>query len=275
MTRLLVTGGGGAGAPLLWRFWGQIYEVYFADCDPLACPPEIPFQRFHQIPRAGEPHFPEALAELCRKLEIDLLIPAVDEELPIMPLLRREGIDVLLPDEWYVHIMLDKLASMRELEKRGIPVPRTVIAKPRQGRGSRDVYVEQERLGGQEYTVQMVADRNGNLRAIVPVRVDVKRGVTIRGTSTPQFGVMVACGAIHEALPFVGCVNVQGILTEERGFIPFEINPRISTTTGLALAGGIDPVAIWFAPTPPVLTKWELFQPVSLHRTWQNTIRYT
>lgn len=283
VTRLLVTGGGGAGAPLLWRFWHDKYEVHFADADPLSFSPEIPSERCHTIPKGGAPDFAEKLITLCEWLKVDLVIPAVDEELPIMPLIRRAGFDVLLPDEWYVHIMLDKYASMRELEKRGIPVPKTVIAKPRQGRGSDGVYVEQERLEGQEYTVGVMADREKQLRWITPVRVDYKRGITIRGELDHCQDVVDGCWKIHAALPAAGYYNVQGILTTDRGFVPFEINPRISTTTGISLAAGFDPSVEWLSAatlrtgdaTWTSLYRQSFARRVSLSRSWLNTIRYT
>lgn len=270
MTRLLVTGGGGAGVPMLWEFWHKRYEVHFADCDPLAFSPEIPAARCHVIPKGGAPDFERSLLDLCRSLGIDLLIPQVDEELPIMSAIRRAGYDVLLPDEWYVHTMLDKLGSMRELGARGIPVPRTVIGKPRWGRGSRDLMVEQECLEGQEYTVQAVADSRKVLRCIVPVLVKAKRGITIRGRTDYRLPVMDACRHIHDVLPFAGCVNVQGMLTDS-GFRPFEINPRFSTTTGLALAVGVDPVAIWLGRD---VGSWPQ-RSVTLRRTWQNHLAYS
>ena len=271
MKRLLVTGGGGAGAPLLGRFWSPLYEVHFADADPLAFSDEIPDLRRHVIPNGGTPGFEAALLRLCEWLKVDLLIPAVDEELPVMPAVRRAGIDVLCPDdEWYVHNMLDKLGSMRELGKRGVPVPRTVIGKPRWGRGSRDLMVEQEHLDGLEFSVQVMADKNKRLREVVPVRVDLKRGVTIRGAVDWDHDVIGQCVAIHQALPFAGTANIQGML-KDGTFLPFEINPRISTTTGLALAVGADPIAVWFGQ--PIHTDYSK-QP-SLSRSWQNTIRYT
>lgn len=251
---------------LLWEGWRGTHEIHFADANPMAVAPMGPPW---PLPRAGHPDYERAILTLCQTLRIDLVIPAVDEELPLMPLVRRGGFDVLLPDEWFVHIMLDKLSGFRELARRGAAVPRTVIAKPRVGRGSREVFVEQEELQGQEYTVQMMADRTGNLRHVVPVRVAHKRGITLRGQVDLHPLVITACETLHSILPGAGCYNIQGILTEDRGFLPFEINPRLSTTTGLALLCGYDPLAVWYGEPTDSPKRTATFQ-----RTWQNTIQF-
>ena len=40
--------------------------------------------------------------------------------------------------------------------------------------------VLQEIIEGQEYTIMMVADNRSRLMAIVPVKVNIKRGITLR-----------------------------------------------------------------------------------------------
>ena len=91
----------------------------------------------------------------------------------------------------------------------------------------------------------MAADRSGQLRAVVPVRVAIKRGITLRAATDCDQAVITACTAIHEANPVPGCYNIQLIKTKTGDVKPFEINPRISTTACLALAAGIDFIDIY------------------------------
>ena len=180
---------------------------------------------------------------------------------------------------------------MNHLASIGIMVPRTdllvgmmrmpCIVKPRVGRGSRGVTlcrsadmarsmvafassesVVQEYLEGQEYTVTCVADQQMNLRAVVPVKVGLKRGVTLRAETDHDEAVTALCVAIHKADPFSGIVNVQCIKAADGTVKPFEINPRISTTTCLAMAAGVDVLGLalsdGLAP----------FRHVSLRRSW-------
>ncbi len=279
--RVLFTGGGGAGTPALAQLLGDRYEVHAADADPLRIAPVIPRDRAHVIPLATDPGFVAELSGLCARLAIDVLVPGVDEELlPIADARSEFGATrVLLPEADFVASMLDKLEFAERLQSSNVPVPRTVrldraeewssfpcIVKPRHGRGSRGVSVVtdeaalramimgmgaaahgnvvQEHIPGQEYSVQMIAGPEGGLRAAVPARILLKRGITISAVTDVDDVVMQACLAQHRALPATGVYNIQGIRTDDGRFLPFEVNPRVSTTLCLAVAAGIDAVAL-------------------------------
>jgi carbamoyl-phosphate synthase large subunit len=282
MIKVLFTGGGGAGNEALYRLLGQRYALHFGDADVLAINPNIPEDRRHQLPWASDPNFVDKMSGLCKRLNIDLLVPGVDEEL--LALARdADGLAptrVLLPHADYVETMLDKLHMVAALSAKKIPVPFSqtladdlknisfpCISKPRSGRGSRDVkelssisdaimlksalgplakqMLVQEKIEGVEYTVQMLADAHGRLCAVVPVRVGIKRGITLRAETETEPRVITACCAIHQAISTEGCYNIQLIMTLEGDVFPFEINPRISTTLCLVVAAGIDPIAIF------------------------------
>lgn len=282
MIKVLFTGGGGAGSEALYRLMEQHYMVHFGDAEIMAIDPIIPEDRRHQLPWASDPDFVGKMANLCNQLGIDLLVPGVDEEL--LALARNANVlaptRLLLPHADYVETMLDKLQMIRSLSEKNISVPfsRTLaddlkgirfpcISKPRNGRGSRDVRVLnfseeatalrlaagvaaekillQEKIEGTEYTVQMVADAGGQLHAIVPVKVNIKRGITLRAETEAEPQVIAACHMMHQAIPAGGCYNIQLMLTAEGRALPFEINPRVSTTLCLVVAAGIDPIAIF------------------------------
>lgn len=219
--------------------------------------------------------------------------------------------DVLLPDFTFVSRHLDKLASMRTLAEAGIAVPHTCrhvpskgihswpsfpfVLKPREGRGSRDVavvdsiddgmahvtrsrrpavdFINQELLSGQEYTVTCVADRWKRLRAVVPVRVLLKRGITIRAETDADEAIIEACRRIHAADPWAGCVNIQAIKAEDGTVRPFEINPRVSTTTCLAIAAGVDVIGLAFGDAEgDGLVPFT--RGLQLHRSWRSEFRW-
>ena len=247
----------------------------------------------------------DAIDRLCRDLAVDLLVPGVDEEL-LAVARARSGVapDVLLPPVAFVETHLDKLTSQTFLKSRGIPVPETeplparrhvafpCVVKPRRGRGSRDVatvrsedeleahlvisrrppedFIAQELLEGQEYTVTMVADRTGTLRAVVPVKVAIKRGITVRAETDRDGSVVAACTAIHAASPAAGCVNIQLVKTAAGDVKPFEVNPRISTTTCLALAAGVDFIDLYLGGGGPPSGLIEFRDHLRLRRSWHN-----
>ena len=276
--RVLFTGGGGAGSEALNRLLSPNYEVYFADADLNSVSQNINSEKCHEIPMANDPHFVNSIVSLSKKLKLDLLVPTVDEEL--LPLRDAEdAMDcrILLPSKDFISLHLDKLKSAQCLINAGLPAPRTsivgemqeefpLILKPRTGRGSRNVsivsskqeldaqlllsrmeaskFIVQELVHGQEYTVMMVANAEKKLRAVVPVLVGHKKGITIEAETVNDKEIICACTKIHELNPVSGYYNIQ-LIKEDGGSVkPFEINPRVSTTACLGLAAGVDFVAI-------------------------------
>lgn len=307
MKRLLFTGGGGAVYEALCRLWQSRYDMHFVDANPDAFSPDLPRERCHVGPLGSDPGFAAATAALCKKLNVDLLVPAVDEELRHAARVGEiaPGLAIMLPGTDYVVTMLDKLKMAESLRGKRLPVPRTVtferiaeigfpcFAKPRHGRGSRgvqilrdaaaaaayrtlsgladDQIVVQDLLEGQEYTVMMAADREARLHAVVPVKVLLKRGITLRAETEANAAVIDVCAAIHRALPTTGCYNIQLCLTSNQSVLPFEINPRISTTFCLGAAAGVDPVDIFLRNEPP-RGLCEFRAGVKLQRSWHNHI---
>ena len=93
--RLLFTGGGGAGTEALLRLLSPSYEVFFADADLGAKHFSLADYQWYQIPFANEPEFSNEIVNLCHQLQIDLLIPTVDEELlPIAKMSKNFNFDV-------------------------------------------------------------------------------------------------------------------------------------------------------------------------------------
>ncbi len=263
--RILFTGAGGAAFEWLWRHWQGRYHLYFADADLDAIHPIIPRRRCVAVLPAGPKQFVNDLMEQVDDLDIKLIIPSVDEELPHLCSLPG----VVLPGCWFVAMCLDKLTLTARLKEAGFKPPETQISKPRFGRGSRDVHLVQERLEGPEYTVMMAADQDSRLGAIVPVRVKCKRGLTVHGITENTGSVVEVCRAIHDIFKPAGCYNIQGMLTRD-GFRPFEINPRISTTFILGAAAGVDPVHIWRHGAPSDLVPFH--EGAQLRRYWHNHI---
>jgi carbamoyl-phosphate synthase large subunit len=305
--RILFTGGGGAGNEAIYRLWKDKYDLQFADADPDAINPAIPAERRHAILLATAPEFVSGLSELCNSLDVDVLVPGVDEELPLMPEMSDllKNTDILVPPARFVSLAMDKLETANEILAQGLPAPQTTtmadmknalfpcFAKPRRGRGSRGIRILANReeaeayfvlsglpgdqillqhlLTGREFTVMMAADRRANLHAVIPVEIEIKRGVTIRATTNPDQSVIDGCRAIHDAFRPQGCYNIQLMLDEENRVMPFEINPRISTTFCLGIAAGADPVEIFSLESgPDRLTRFQ--HGLSLHRHWANVI---
>lgn len=299
--RILFTGGGGAGNEAIWRKLHESHDLFFADANPEAIDPIIPLDRRIAIPFARDAKFAEALYEVCIRYRIDILVPGVDEELIIASEFHSVApFKVLLPSREFVELMLDKLAASHAIAAAGLSVPETrpisnscgmqfpLIAKPRSGRGSRgvmkldhpeqikaylelqgqspDAFIAQELARGQEYTVFVAADEYGQLRAVVPVKVLVKRGITINAVAERHPLIVRYVQQFQSHFQAAGLYNLQCTVDEEGQVWPFEINPRISTTFCLALESGYSP----FSPQDEQGLLFEPSYPVSLQRHWKN-----
>ena len=301
--RLLFTGGGGAGSEALWTLLSEKHDLHFADSNPGAIHPIIPASRRHALPLASATNFIRDVRRLAELLQAELVVPGVDEELPHFASARELFNSVIVvPQLPFVEMALDKQsfaswinqilplsATTRNLLQTDALLSPPVIVKPRTGRGSRGLhlvqtdvelsslrdflgskardYVQQEYLSGQEYSVQVIVDQAGKLAAIVPVRIVRKRGITLEGVTDNPAQVIETCQHLHNSWPTPGIYNVQGILVADRGFIPFEINPRPSTTLCLAIAAGVDVFAVYTkAPENFVTGKPGVF----MHRYWSS-----
>lgn len=277
MTTILLTGAGGAVIPGLIKHLQSNYgyRVLAADMDSYA----IGFfwaDKGFVIPPGNSPDFLPAIRRICRQENVNVFIPLVDEELVAALELESDGIPVLLPRRPFVEICLDKFALMHKLNAAKILIPDThlacddlsgvnfpAIVKPRTGRGSRGVgivrsqkeltnfmtasplkpeaLIVQTYIDGTEFTVSVTVWRDGKVQAVVPKEIICKKGITRLAVTRHNFQIDRICRDIQEGLQADGPFNVQLRLNKDTGVpMPFEINPRFSTTVSLTIAAGVD-----------------------------------
>lgn len=162
--RVLVTGcGGPAGRSLAKQFAELDHTVYGVDMEPQENPA---FASITAVPAASHPEFLPELTSVVRNLRIDLVIPTVSEELPLIAEYVETanwGADTMISDSGPVRTADDKYLTMAHSRAAGVGVPlfalpsdfsRTsealdfaggaVVLKPRIGRGGRGVRVIEE-----------------------------------------------------------------------------------------------------------------------------------
>ena len=234
-------------------------------CDTHAYHPgEVLFDETDVIAEAGDPAFPDTLAEVVRRHQVDLVVPVFEAEIGLLDReatsQSRVGTPVLLPSTSAVCIGLDKLATARFLEHHGLDHPWTQLAgesepralpcilKPRRGNGGcgvlriadpsladcyrrlrpDDLWQELLLPDDQEYTCGLYRSARGEVRVMATRRV-WRHGKTCAGTVTRDRRIEGYLAAIAEGLQLQGSINVQLRLTP-RGPVAFEINPRFSGT---------------------------------------------
>jgi carbamoyl-phosphate synthase large subunit len=228
------------------------------------------------VPLTTDPQYIPIIKSICFRERIHLLIPTIDDELPLFgrhieEFLARE-IRVAVSSEKTNRICNDKYASYEFFRSHGIQFARTwlpeqlkyerlpypLFLKPRNGRGSVGAFaiknerelrffleyvpgpVVQEYLEGKEYTVDLLADFSGKVISVVPrERMVVRSGVTDRGQTVNDSRMIELAVSAARALEIRGPANVQ--MKVDAGIATiFEVNPRFSGGIPLTIAAGAD-----------------------------------
>ena len=232
--------------------------------------------RHYIVPLTTDKRYISIIKSICFKERIHLLIPTIDDELPLFgshaASFLEMGVRVAVSSAETGTICNDKYETAQFLADKGLPVPKTwlphqldfsnltypMFLKPRQGRGSVGAHpindemelryflshvpdpVVQEFLPGREFTLDVLADFNGKIISVVPrERLVVRSGVTDRGQTWNNPALIKLGAEVAEALQIRGPANVQLKWHEERGSV-FEVNPRFSGGISLTMAAGAD-----------------------------------
>jgi carbamoyl-phosphate synthase large subunit len=300
LKNILITGAGGAGSVEIWNLLKKKYNLYFCDRDISLINNLIPFNKKFKIPSAEKKSFVKIITALMKRLKIDLLVPTVDEEIGKI-LSKNKNIEhIYVPPKIISLIFLDKFKTSIFLKKnnfhnletclvknkKDFPKKKNLIVKPRLGRGSRMVHrmstysqfksyltlykiswkdvIVQRFVEGQEYTIFVDVDINGNLKAIVPIKVLNKKAITLHGVTENNKRIINFIKDFNSKFKFRNSYNVQLIIKMNKIYV-IEINPRISTTFVMTLKLGYDPFA--------KKNNRAIFLPnkkLTLKRTWNN-----
>lgn len=274
-TTIAFSGAGGAGTIYAIRKLRPRYRIVAMDMNPSAYGLKLA-DAAHTVPAANAPGYIGALAGILKKENVAVYIPLIDEELLPMKELGRKlpRLKIIMPSHGFTRICLDKYLLANTLAENGLPAPKTFllsefaagqlpypfIIKPKTGRGSRGFarinnaqefgkavaaisdrtrWLAQEELNGTEYTVSVVVSQKNKVLSVVPKEVIEKKGITRIGVTRRSEAIAGLAKAIASKLSPRGPFNIQLMLTK-RGPVPFEINPRFSTTTSLTMESGVD-----------------------------------
>jgi carbamoyl-phosphate synthase large subunit len=250
-------------------------KVWVTDYDRMA--PGLRFADGYDIaPLSSSADYIPTLLDVCRKRRIKMIIPSIDEELPLLGRHKKDFMDIgvipLVSDERVGLICNDKSRTAAFFAGNGFPFAKTfhpgevdpdsaqypLFIKPRSGRGSIDAHfvkdanelkfftsyvanpVVQEYLEGREYTIDVLAGLDGRILSVVPrERLVIRSGVSDKAKTHRNMKLIGLCKTICERLGVVGPVNMQ--CKVNNGKISFfEINPRFSGAIQLTIASGAD-----------------------------------
>ncbi len=252
-------------------------KVYAADVDRTA-PGLYEADRGFLVPGVTDSNYIDELLNLCKREKINLVIPLIDPELPVLARVRdmfyRYGIRLLVSSPEVIDTGSDKLKTFEFFAGYEIPTPNTIsvseylggnkrisfplIIKPRFGSAGKDVIIchneediaffskripepiIQEYLKGEEVTIDILCDFENAVISVVPRQRLKVRGGEVERALTRREDLLLDWGKrIAECLKPEGPINIQCFLTE-KGPVFTEINPRFGGGYPLSYYAGAD-----------------------------------
>jgi carbamoyl-phosphate synthase large subunit len=123
-----MTGAGAPGAAGILRClqFHPLFEIFMADANPNATGRWL-HAEFETIPAAGDKNFIAAVKDICASQKIDVILPLVTAELPVLSKHKKDfqdqGTRVIVSEEEPLAIANDKSRLYQFLEWRDIAVP--------------------------------------------------------------------------------------------------------------------------------------------------------
>ena len=237
-------------------------EVIAIDMDPLWSPACQVADYAYKVPRCTSPDFLNDVLDICKRNEVNLIIPTIDTELIGYAENRdrffANGTKIHISSADFVRVTRDKEETARVLNEHGIPVPRTwniqdihnlkfpLLIKPRDGSCSKgiyvvnskdellkkgvdnDLYIAQEICRGREFTVNCFYDRLKGCVACVPhFRKFVREGEVCFAETVRISEFKVLADKLYKIFPGIyGCICFQGFQDDSGDISIFEINAR-------------------------------------------------
>jgi carbamoyl-phosphate synthase large subunit len=287
-----VTGDVGLGAISGLRAeFGDAEDIWILGLDSMAdCAARHFVDAYVQSPYVSDPQYSDRLVKILLAYDIEVLLPGIDSEIAILSRDRdqfsRAGIRLAIASSELVEAASDKLITASYLTARGIPAPLTrdadnaeavdfpLIAKPRRGHGSqgifflkngddldrflgegRESYCLQRYVEGPEITVGFLYDVDGVLRDAIAMERTLVGGRTAYGKVVTRPEIERFMEEFGSRIRGVGAINAQIRLDASAGPMVFEVNARLSGSTGMRVAVGFnDParLALHFARGIPI-----------------------
>ena len=266
--------------------------------------------KFYEVPKVKDTNYLDTIFDICAKEKVDLYISVLDPEFQLISKnksrFQNNGTTVVISENATIELCYDKLKTMDVLKKIKINTPKTLsskefldeksfplIAKPREGgSGSRNVsiindvddkeyfikknrlnidnYIIQEKIIGDEYTIDCLFNFHGKPIYIIPrKRIETKAGISYKGIIVNDKSMIDEVHKISAELKFIGPVCIQVIKDKDGINNYFEINPRFGAATSFTLKGA----GINFMETLVKIMRSEVFE-ISTPRWGAKIIHY-
>jgi len=223
----------------------------------------------YEVPFSLDPDYIQTIKKICDINNISLIIPSTDYESWILTSNSQNLPPIAASPANTCKIFLDKYLTYSTLNEHGILFAESIlpsnyknefqqfIVKPREGRGSRGLYINpqfpkqfsdeniiQPLLSGKEITTAFYITKNNNIHGLITLERQLADGATniCEVVTTYDEKIFEYISFLIQKINIKGSCNIQSIVNE-KGFIPFEINCRISGTNSIRSQFGFKDVA--------------------------------
>lgn len=219
--------------------------------------------QYIQVPFADHQDYISFVTKIIHEFHIDLFIPVHDDEVvKVSEFKEKLGCHCLIADCKTIRLLQDKLSCSKFMESFNILVPpiytddnvnQERILRKRISVGSKEIfyfhkndrtinyqpdeYFLQQKICGDEYTVDVLADDKGHPVYIIPrKRIEVKSGVATKVRIEEDVILIHIVKRILECVVLPGFSNIQFIKDKNGNFWFIEINFRFSGCGAASLA---------------------------------------
>lgn len=270
---VLVTGiGGNVGQGILRNIIDLNYNIYLIGCDVTSfnagnhlC------SKTFKVPFAYEAEYIVSINNIINEFNVDLIIPSTDLEVHTLSLNKNYfKAEIAASDVNISKHFFDKYLTYQLFKKHNIPFAKSwlpkeynysvksIIAKPRKGRGSRgilinpnsiaeldDTYLVQEYHEGIEITTAIYIKKNRMIHGICSMERKLSNGTTSQIIINDKYDstFLEIANKIACFNGIKGSINIQSIVDYSGQVFPFEVNCRISGTNSIRHKLGFRDVA--------------------------------
>lgn len=259
------------------------YKIIGCDMNPYT--PVLPLlQKFYKAPPASEEtEYIAFIKDIIYRENVGFFVPISEPEIKILNVRREDfsvqNVKLLINNRIILDSFLDKLKTAQYLSNIAAKVPKTallreydgsfdfpLIVKPRTGCGSKRIWkvedskdldyvrlkddgqlIVQEYVGSdsEEYTTGVFSDGR-KVSSITFRRKLGFGGLSVEAVLVDEPFIEHLASKIAAATDLIGSINIQTRrMADGNIFIPFEINPRLSSTHLFRKRFGFDDLVWW------------------------------
>lgn len=245
----------------------QYYDCYIVGCDLLpkgfSSGSMLVDKFYHVSNQLSENDYSNFILEICENEHIDIVLSAEEKDLIMFKKMQLEqSLYTYIAEEAIFNLFKDKHLANLDVKEKSILTPTTIISKtdfdnsienkfikrkrvsccsrgikifdridfPSNYEFFTEEYITQEFVSGRIYTVDVLCDKSGNAKIMVPRKsLAGKDGTTFKCIIEREENILNICKKFYSQYKIPGISNIQFIVKDSQPYF-IELNPRAAAT---------------------------------------------